>query len=607
MLVKLMFLENNLVLYKNHPARVIAVSEKIEIRLPDNKSKRVRPKDIVLIHQGPLKSLDILTSQDADVHDAWEILIGEITTLAELTDLIFDENTPATAWATWQILSEDLYFTGSPDRIEARSVSLVDKIKQEREKKAADASQWADFLSRVETCSIIEADHKFLSDVEMFALSRQPGSRIMQALKREETIENAHQLLLKLGFWNKTKNPYPQRFSMDMTSPAHIIEPLGDKNRRDLTHLPAFAIDDEGNEDPDDAISLDGERLWVHVADVAAIVQPDSEIDLEARGRGANLYLPEQVVTMLPIAITEQLGLGLQEISPALSFGIDLDKQNGEIKSVEIVPSKVRVTRMTYEAANQQLSKPPLSQIYELATCFHQRRQAKAAAPLDLPEVKVFVDKGGVSIYPIKKLASRTMITDLMLMAGEAAARFALDHQIVFPYATQAPPATAEIPETMAQMFAYRKQFKRSQLKCTPEPHSGLGIDHYSQVTSPLRRYLDLFCHQQLRAFIAGDALMDNDSLLMRIGEVEAIVRNVRQSERLSNKHWTLVYLMNNPDWQGQGFVVDKQGKRGTVLIPELALEANIRVPEKITLNTEVNLQLREVDLPRLSAYFQVQ
>ena len=72
--------------------------------------------------------------------------------------------------------------------------------------------------------------------------------------------------------------------------------------RRDLTHLPAFAIDDEENQDPDDAVSLDGERLWVHVADVAALVAPDSEADLEARGRGANLYLPERIVNMLPLA-----------------------------------------------------------------------------------------------------------------------------------------------------------------------------------------------------------------------------------------------------------------------------------------------------------------
>ena len=61
------------------------------------------------------------------------------------------------------------------------------------------------------------------------------------------------------------------------------------------------------------------------MADVSALVQPDSEIDLEARSRGANLYLPEVVSTMLPPEATDQLGLGLQEISPALSIGFNLN------------------------------------------------------------------------------------------------------------------------------------------------------------------------------------------------------------------------------------------------------------------------------------------
>ena len=33
-------------------------------------------------------------------------------------------------------------------------------------------------------------------------------------------------------------------------------------------------------------------------------------------------------------------------------------------------------------------------------------------------------------------------------------------------------------------------------------PHSGLGIDAYVQVTSPLRRYNDCLVHRQLKAFV---------------------------------------------------------------------------------------------------------
>jgi exoribonuclease-2 len=128
-------------------------------------------------------------------------------------------------------------------------------------------------------------------------------------------------MLVKVGYWPPSTTPIPARFGAATTDPDLPVPALPDEERLDLTHLPAFAIDDEGNQDPDDAVSIDGDRIWVHVADVAALVRPDSELDREARARGANLYLPEGIVNMLPAAVTEQLGLGLQPVSPALSFG----------------------------------------------------------------------------------------------------------------------------------------------------------------------------------------------------------------------------------------------------------------------------------------------
>jgi exoribonuclease II len=104
--------------------------------------------------------------------------------------------------------------------------------------------------------------------------------------------------------------------------PELPVPALPEEERLDLTGLPAYAIDDQGNQDPDDALSLDGDRLWVHVADVAALVHPAGEIEREARARGSNLYAPEGIVNMLPAAITEGLGLGLHEVSPALSIAL---------------------------------------------------------------------------------------------------------------------------------------------------------------------------------------------------------------------------------------------------------------------------------------------
>src|SRR5262249_22072029 len=161
---------------------------------------------------------------------------------------------------------------------------------------------------------------------------------------------------------------------------------LLEEDRRDLTHLAAFAIDDEGNKDPDDAISLEGDTLWVHVADVGALVRPDSPADRMARGLAANLYLPERSVPMLPHHATELLGLGLREISPALSFGLKLSAE-GQIIFSEVIPSRVRVTRLTYEQVEGRLTESPFREMVERTRRYQARRKTRATGELDLPEV----------------------------------------------------------------------------------------------------------------------------------------------------------------------------------------------------------------------------
>jgi exoribonuclease-2 len=427
----------------------------------------------------------------------------------------------------------------------------------------------------------------------------------MHALGRAESPQNAHILLLELGYWNYTVTPYTRRLDLITSPPALELPPLPQEERIDLTHLPAFAIDDEGNQDPDDALSLEGERLWVHVADVAALVHPDSAADLEARARGANLYLPQKIVPILPPQATRTLGLGLNEVSPALSFGLDLGA-GGEVGELEIVPSWVRVTRLTYAQVEAQIDAEPFERFYHLAQTCQARRRENGALFIQLPEVKILVQDGEVSIRPLPALKSRDLVTEAMLMAGEAAARYALAHDIPIPFTAQDPPREHPQLEGMAGMFALRRALKPSHRKIDPAPHAGLGMELYAQATSPLRRYLDLVIHQQLRAHLRGGKVLGAQEVLERVGTADAITGSVRRAERLTRKHWTLVYLMERPRWRGEGVLVEKVGPRGKVLIPELDLEAQVHLRTDLALNSTLRLALSGVNLAELEAHFQV-
>jgi exoribonuclease-2 len=599
--------EGSLVLYKNRPARVQRIGEKLELELEGGQIVRVRLKDVICLHPGPLRQLGELQPQAGEVEIAWEMLVGSAVPLAELTELAYGTYTPATAWAAWQLVADGLYFRGTPEAIVARSPEEVARERAAREAKAAEELAWVAFLERARTRQLVPEDVRYLEDVEALALGQRATSRTLEALGRADRPENAHALLLELGYWDERVNPYPQRLGLESSPPAVTLPELPEEPRLDLTHLPAFAIDDEGNQDPDDAVSLDGDRLWVHVADVAALVVPESAADLAARGRGANLYLPEGTVPMLPPQATRLLGLGLNAVSPALSFGLDLNP-DGEVATVELAPSWVRVTRLTYAEADARLEEEPFQRLHQLTQAHEARRLERGAISMDLPEVKIRVVEGEVSVCPLPPLRSRELVAEAMLMAGAAVARFALEHDIPFPFSTQEPPfiEAPERPLSLAGAYALRRALRRSQVGSLPGPHAGLGLDVYAQVTSPLRRYLDLVAHQQLRAFLRGQELLRAQDVLERIGAAEAAADGVRQAERLSRQHWTLVYLLAHPAWRGDGVVVEKRGAHATVLIPELDLEPRVHMREELPLDTVVPLALRGVNLPALDAHFEV-
>ena len=342
------FKAHSLVLYKTAPAIVDKVADKISIQLASGKNVKVRVKDIQLLHPGPLKCFaDLEQSPQGDVEEAWELLQGETVDLAELAEFIYGEASPVTVWHAWQVLHSAVHFAGTIEQIAARTEAEVEAIVSKQREKEEAAARWQEYLQRVKDHKTQSEDLDHLKDVERLAYRKASMNRTLKALGIEITQEKAHRLLLQLGLWNESVNPYPARFDCATTQPELEVPELPSEQREDLTALETFAIDDDNCSDPDDAISLDGDSLWIHVADAAALIKADSPLDLEARARGANCYLPEIVINMLPEAVTSALGLGLQEVSPALSFKIGVGDDGA--------PTCLKITPEPYPSSTTQL------------------------------------------------------------------------------------------------------------------------------------------------------------------------------------------------------------------------------------------------------------
>ena len=96
--------------------------------------------------------------------------------------------------------------------------------------------------------------------------------------------------------------------------------------RLDLRHLATLTIDPEGAKDHDDALSVDGDRVYVHIADVSAHVPAGSGLDAEAAVGPPRVYLPGRVDPMLPAELSSDrcsLRAGADRLAVSLALGPD--------------------------------------------------------------------------------------------------------------------------------------------------------------------------------------------------------------------------------------------------------------------------------------------
>jgi exoribonuclease-2 len=268
---------------------------------------------------------------------------------------------------------------------------------------------------------------------------------------------------------------------------------------------------------------------------------------------------------------------------------------------------------LSYERAEELLDSEPLRGLERLTQAYQRRRQAEGAFMLDLPEAMMRVSEGQLIIEPILRLRSRDLVREAMLMAGEAAAQFAIHHGIPFPFVTQDSSSAATANESgapanclgsLAQRFALRRMLKRSQVSSLPGRHAGVGLQLTAVPPARCASYLDLVAHQQLRAWLAGKPILKEQALLERLGAAEAITGTITQAELLSRRHWTLVHLQRHPEWRGEGILVEKNERRSTVLIPELALEAPLTLREDLLLDSTLMLRARGINLAELEVHF---
>ncbi|MBS7083110.1 MAG: ribonuclease R [Faecalibacterium prausnitzii] len=343
------------------------------------------------------------------------------------------------------------------------------------------------------------------------------------------------------------------------------------EGRMDLRALPIFTIDSAETKDIDDAVSLTrtsdgGFELGVHIADVSNYVKPGTELDNEAFSRATSVYYADQVVPMLPKALSNGIcSLNENELRLAFSCLMRLDK-DGNLTDYRFVKSIIRSrVKGVYAEINALLAGtadaeikakyadvidqlPAMKELYG-----HRARLRKERGCMDIEsgEVKLILDENGRCIDVKKRTSgeSESMIEEFMLLANQCAAHFARVKQIPFVYRVHEEPNAEKLERLHALLQAcgindhfakevptpkelsailegvrgtpYEQIINTGMLRCMskalyeekPKGHYGLVLKDYAHFTSPIRRYPDLAIHRIMTDLLKGT---EKETMILR-------------------------------------------------------------------------------------------
>ena len=337
------------------------------------------------------------------------------------------------------------------------------------------------------------------------------------------------------------------------------IRPEDLRGRRDLRNETIFTIDGADSKDFDDAVSLKildngNYLLGVHIADVAHYVEEDGPLDKEALKRGTSVYLIDQVIPMLPKALSNNI-CSLNPGEDRLTLSVDMEiTPDGELAGHEIYESVIHSkARLVYDDISDMLEnddeemlrkyssiKEDLYAMGRLAALLREKRSQRGSLDFDLDEAHIRLNNKGipVSVDIAERRTANKLIEEFMLLANETVAEHFFWLEVPFIYRIHEKPAFEKVEQLKIFLQSMGMALRGSADSVHPrelssilksvegkpsegvvntvtlrsmqkafygtscEGHFGLALKYYCHFTSPIRRYPDLMIHRIIKSVL---------------------------------------------------------------------------------------------------------
>ena len=382
--------------------------------------------------------------------------------------------------------------------------------------------------------TILETDKFKISDVEKKLLLNKINKfktahqRVPSQRAKEKLCFFTNSALIKLnGEKEEETNSYLNyKYEVhDVFKEAHKSEAkqiyiANQKIKKPKYKKPIFTFDGEGACEIDDGLSITFEdgiyHLGVHIADPTAYINESSIINDEARKRTRSLYMEDGCIPMYPLILSKDImGLNENQRTYSMSYYFDIDSRTGNLINFEIKAEPITVAKnMTYDQFD-----------YILKHGTHNKNIEETIILLNqVSAILKQVYNEDLIYHEFHNLrdtsASRGIVESAMIYTNYNVARLFDERELPYIYRCHVVDEE-EIKELtdlqerlrlrqrtdlmVKDLEMIKNLFPRAYYTRINDGHYGLGIDYYSHVTSPLRRYADNVANRCIKKFILND------------------------------------------------------------------------------------------------------
>ncbi|XOF32403.1 MAG: ribonuclease catalytic domain-containing protein [Candidatus Electrothrix sp. YB6] len=442
----------------------------------------------------------------------------------------------------------------------------------------------------------------WIADFVLFGSEAEQADMVRQLLKKAELHRpnDAYQLLVRAGVWARDENlpllraEQPVEFTPELLAHAEsIAEPsaeelLADPKRRDFRDLDIFTIDGASTRDYDDALHVekfeDGLLVGIHISDVSCFISPKDPLFLEGMERATSLYFPEGQIPMIPRELSQGVfSLIKGRVRPAISFLVKVSEE-GDILSSRIVPSVIQVKRqLSYTEADKLIeTDPDLRQLNTIRRQLRLKRVERGALLLSFPDVNMYVNGDGrvsINLTPSDS-ASRNLVSECMILANGVAADYLTAQEAPGLFRSQALPIKrliSGVNNSLQDIACQRRFLARGELTAHPKPHSGLGLNCYTTVTSPIRRFLDTSMQLQIASLIRGQGLQFSADICRNFaGTIQQKLARANKVRQQRHRYWIIRYLEEKVGTRVSALVVSHGPRRVNLLLLDCLFDVDL-------------------------------